>query len=83
MRSPTRISCGPTGSITAVDASPQMLRQAQRRAGSAGWDNVYLIEADATALEADTVHAADGFDAVISTYALSPSCIPVTAPPIG
>lgn len=62
---------GPTGSITAVDASPQMLRQAQRRAGSAGWDNVRLIEADATALQAATVHAGEGFDAVISTYALS------------
>ncbi len=30
-----------------------------------------LIEADATALDAETLDAGDGFDAVISTYALS------------
>ncbi len=68
---------GPTGSITGVDASAQMLRQARRRADSAGWSNVRLIEADATALDADTLDAGwgfdvrGGFDAVISTYALS------------
>ena len=43
---------GPTGSITAVDASAQMLHQARLRADSAGWNNVRLIEADATALDA-------------------------------
>ncbi len=60
---------GPTGWITGVDASSQMLGQAQRRAGTAGWGNVRLIEADATAVDAPDI-AAD-FDAVISTYALS------------
>jgi len=60
---------GPTGSITGVDASPQMLGQAQRRTGAAGWGNVRLIEADATAL--DVLDIAGDFDAVISTYALS------------
>lgn len=82
---------GPTGSITAVDSSAQMLRQARRKADSAGWNNVRLIEADATALTATALTAAAlnaaaengtaasvtapepgaGFDAVISTYALS------------
>ncbi len=62
---------GPTGSITAVDASAHMLRQARRRADSAGWNNVRLVEADATALDIATLDAGDGFDGVISTYALS------------
>jgi len=62
---------GPAGSITAVDSSAQMLGQARRRADSAGWNNVRLIEADATALNADTLEPGGSFDAVISTYALS------------
>ena len=62
---------GPTGSITGVDASAQMLAQARRRTRAAGWDNVRLTEADATALDARALGAAAGFDAVMSTYALS------------
>lgn len=62
---------GPTGSITAVDASPQMLRQAQRRADSAGWSNVRLIGADATTMQPPALQAGVGFDAVIATYTLS------------
>lgn len=62
---------GPSGSITAVDASAQMLDQARRRASSAGWNNVRLLEADATALDEVTLDAGDGFDVAISTYALS------------
>ena len=62
---------GPSGSITAVDASAQMLEQARRRAFSAGWTNVRLVEADASALDANVPCLASGFDAVISTYALS------------
>jgi demethylmenaquinone methyltransferase/2-methoxy-6-polyprenyl-1,4-benzoquinol methylase len=60
---------GPTGSITGVDASAQMLAQAQRRARAASWDNVRLIEADATTL--DALDMVGDFDAVISTYAVS------------
>lgn len=62
---------GPTGSITGVDASAQMLAQAQRRSRTARWDNVRLIEADATTLDAQDLDVAGDFDAVISTYALS------------
>lgn len=67
---------GPTGSLTGVDASPQMLGQAQRRVDSAGWRNALLVVADAAALDATALWApspgpARGFDAVISTYALS------------
>ncbi|MGB2919014.1 MAG: methyltransferase domain-containing protein [Mycobacterium sp.] len=62
---------GPSGSITAVDASAQMLEQARRRACSAGWTNVRLVESDASALDANVLDMASGFDAVISTYALS------------
>ena len=62
---------GPTGSITAVDASPQMLRQAQRRTDSAGWHNVRLIGADATTMQSAALQAGVGFDAVIATYTLS------------
>ena len=62
---------GPTGSITGVDASAQMLAQAQRRSRTAWWDNVRLIEADATTLDAQAMDVGGDFDAVISTYALS------------
>ena len=62
---------GPTGSITGVDASAQMLAQAQRRTRAAGWGNVRLIEADATTLDAHALGVAGDFDAVISTYAVS------------
>ena len=57
--------------MVAVDASAQMLEQARRRARSAGWTNVRLIDADAAAMDANVPDMASGFDAVISTYALS------------
>ncbi|OZC77908.1 ubiquinone biosynthesis protein [Rhodococcus sp. 06-462-5] len=61
---------GPTGSITGIDASSQMLEQARRRADQAGWDNVTLVAADATALTTADVGETE-FDAALSTYALS------------
>ncbi|MDZ7910476.1 MAG: methyltransferase domain-containing protein [Rhodococcus sp. (in: high G+C Gram-positive bacteria)] len=62
---------GPTGSITGVDASQQMLAQARRRSHGAGWMNVTLIHADATALTPEDLGEYAPFDASISTYALS------------
>ncbi|MDJ0396131.1 methyltransferase domain-containing protein [Rhodococcus sp. G-MC3] len=62
---------GPKGSITGIDASAQMLAQARRRATSAGWSNVTLIEADATVVNPAGLRANRPFDAAISTYALS------------
>lgn len=61
---------GPTGSITGVDASPQMLEQARRRADRSGWNNVTLVAADATALTGADLGETP-FDAALSTYALS------------
>ncbi|MDZ7930424.1 class I SAM-dependent methyltransferase [Rhodococcus sp. NPDC076796] len=61
---------GPTGSITGIDASSQMLEQARRRADRAGWDNVTLVAADATALTSADLGETP-FDAALSTYALS------------
>ncbi|OZF32522.1 ubiquinone biosynthesis protein [Rhodococcus sp. 14-2496-1d] len=62
---------GPTGSITGVDASPQMLEQARRRADRFGWSNVTLVAADATALTSADLGEQAPFDAALSTYALS------------
>lgn len=66
---------GPAGLLVGLDRSPQMLRQARRRAEQQGWSNVRLREADATALAGEGLRelasTARGFDAVIATYALS------------
>ena len=60
---------GPTGTITGVDSSPQMLEQARRRATAHGWSNVTLVCDDATAL--DDRRTPGHVDAVIATYAIS------------
>lgn len=67
---PLQERIGPTGTITGVDASPQMLEQARRRAEENGWDNVTLMTADATAVDS-AQFGTQQFDAAISTYALS------------
>lgn len=65
---------GPSGRIVGVDASPEMLAQAHRRAVDHGWGNVTLLQADATSLDVRQVAGAldgGGADAVLATYALS------------
>lgn len=65
---------GPTGRIVGVDASPEMLAQARRRAVQQGWHNVTLLQADATSLHVGQVARSldEGqADAVVATYALS------------
>ncbi|GAB3550642.1 hypothetical protein GCM10027404_18240 [Arthrobacter tumbae] len=68
----------PSGTIVGIDRSAAMLKQARRRAERSGWQNVILIEADATSLTpaevAVSITAAGGralSDAVLATYALS------------
>ena len=68
----------PGGRIVGIDRSAEMLQQARRRAARRGWNNVILIQADATTMSpADVgarVVAAGGrelSDAALATYALS------------
>lgn len=58
---------GPTGRIVGVDASEAMLAQARKRSRS--WSDVTLVEGDAGDLQG--LIGRSGFDAVISTYAMS------------
>ena len=59
---------GPTGHVVALDASPDMLRQATRRIRRRGWPNITLICADASAVDPA---AWAPVDAALATYALS------------
>lgn len=62
---------GPTGHITGVDLTVDMLEQAQRRVARHGWNNVKLINQDAL-----DYTFPDGIDGVLSTFAISliPEC---------
>lgn len=64
---------GPSGLLLGVDASRDMLDQADRRARAHGWDNVRLMRADATTVTpaAITDLAGGPAAAVLATYALS------------
>ncbi|WP_218221849.1 class I SAM-dependent methyltransferase [Nesterenkonia sp. Act20] len=69
---------GPTGFVIGVDRSASMLAQARRRASREKWDNVILIQADATTMQpagiAAEVTRAGGrarSDVAMATYALS------------
>lgn len=69
---------GPAGTIVGIDRSAQMLQQARRRAGKAGWENVILIQADAVLLDPAAIRTAvqeqggsPASDAALATYSLS------------
>lgn len=71
---------GEDGVIVGIDRSPEMLHQARRRARRHGWENVILLQADATTLVEDLdalvgqITAQGGrpcADAALATYALS------------
>ena len=62
---------GPSGTITAIDVSEQMLDQARRRVRKSGWRNVRLIQADAADVKPASLGRSQRFDAAISTYGLS------------
>jgi len=69
---------GPTGLVIGVDRSPAMLEMAHARVAGNDWDNVHIIEADATELDpADVAAVAErergrtGVDGAFSTYAMS------------
>lgn len=57
---------GTEGEIVGIDYSPKMVERARTRCKEHGWDNVTVIQTDATTFEHD-----DTFDAVISILALS------------
>lgn len=62
-----RIVCeiGDTGSLLAVDYSPEMVERARERVADGGWDTVEVREADAT-----TAEVGDGFDAALAVLAM-------------
>ena len=58
---------GPKGRIVGVDFTRPMLKRAQRKVDRHRWDNVTLVEGDATNLPL----AADSCDAVLCSYAMA------------
>ena len=69
---------GSSGRIIGVDASADMLQEAERRAQRGGWHNVALVHSDATSIDpaviTDEIASPEGprrADAVIFVYSLS------------
>jgi demethylmenaquinone methyltransferase/2-methoxy-6-polyprenyl-1,4-benzoquinol methylase len=67
---------GPGGRIVGVDLTDAMLARAQDRIDRNGWSNISLVQSDAAVFDFPA-----GFDAILSTYALSqvPECAEVIA----
>lgn len=57
---------GPTGEIFAVDYSPAMVENARARVAESGWENVTVVEGDATSRALGS-----GYDAAVATLAMS------------
>ena len=68
-----RAAVGPTGRVVGLDASTAMLRQAAARTVRAGWQDVELVQADATTSPPEVLLEFLGrpCDGVLVTYALS------------
>jgi demethylmenaquinone methyltransferase/2-methoxy-6-polyprenyl-1,4-benzoquinol methylase len=62
---------GPAGAIVGIDLSRTMLARAQARVRRHGWANVRLEQANVGCRNASELVAANSFDAVLFTYALS------------
>lgn len=62
-----REAVGPTGTVVGVDYSQGMVQQATDRIRTAGWENVHVFQADATAPGL----APNSFDAVYAAMSLS------------
>lgn len=63
-----------TGTLVGVDVSPGMLARAEAKVGANGWDNVDLIRADVSGLDAEWAASqgrARGYDAVLCDLGLS------------
>lgn len=58
---------GPTGRLTGLDYSEEMLAAARERSRAEGWQNVELVQGDAATIELP----AESFDAALCTLALS------------
>jgi demethylmenaquinone methyltransferase/2-methoxy-6-polyprenyl-1,4-benzoquinol methylase len=59
---------GPTGQLVAVDSCIEMLRAAKGACEAHGWDNVTLIQGDATVV---AINEEEGFDGALSVLALN------------
>ncbi|MFP7761560.1 class I SAM-dependent methyltransferase [Marisediminicola sp. LYQ85] len=69
---------GPEGAVIGLDASPDMLAMARARIDRAGWRNVAVAVADATAFDPDVVaHALEG----AHRSRVRPDDDPATTPP--
>ncbi len=66
-----REAVGPSGTVTGLDASAEMLSVARRRIDRAGWSNVDLATGQAQRLSDLVTPPTGGYDAVTFTYVLS------------
>ena len=69
-----RHAVGPQGAVIGIDLSPAMLRRARTRVRARGWDNVTLVEVDATRLRPEDMPVSSTPSAAL--FALSLSVVP-------
>ena len=68
-----REAVGPGGAVVGVDLVPEMLGQARERIDRRGWENVHVVQADATRPPVGDV------DAVVSTFLIGMLADPASA----